>query len=134
MSKIQISSAWVVFDLYLPQEHQKRFPILMLPSSKSDDFFLGSCLSCRTGTTHVQTLCFKKIYERSSGILLKHNVRTCSVADLLSQKSNIHLKVSLSSVPLFLSSEALLISSDFDTLMMKLVFSSKLFWFTWCFI
>ena len=31
----------VAFDLHLPQEHQGIFPILLLPSSESDDSFPG---------------------------------------------------------------------------------------------
>ena len=33
--------AWVAIDLYLSQEHQRVFPILLLSSSESDDSLCG---------------------------------------------------------------------------------------------
>ena len=39
LSKQQILSPWVDIGLFLPQEHQRAFPILPKSSSESDDYF-----------------------------------------------------------------------------------------------
>ena len=40
----EILAAWVAIGLYLPQEHQRVFPILLVPSSQSDDSFPGQLI------------------------------------------------------------------------------------------
>ena len=85
-------SPWVVIALYLLQEHQRVFPILLVSSSESDDSFPGQFSftdSFETQVFYMYGCSFVKSDKYSSS------------------------EISLSSIPLFSSSEALFISSDF---------------------
>ena len=95
-------SAWVAFGLYLPQEHQRVFPILLVTSSEPDDSFPFLFTdSFETQGLYMYGFSFVKWEKYSSS------------------------ELSLSLVPLFSSSRALFTSSGPDIFMMKLVYSSK---------
>ena len=101
--KQQIQAA---IGLNLPQEHQRVFPILQESSSESDDSFpyqFSFRDSFETQGLHMYDCSFLKSDKYSSS------------------------EVSLSSVPLFSSSRALFVSSDFDIFMMKLCFTKICF-------
>ena len=101
------SKCWtcVAFDFHLPQENQRVFPILLLPSSESDYSFpreisLGGTFLKNIGFVHVGYSFVKSGKDLSSEVLL-------------------------SSVSLFSFSVPLFIRSGFDVFMIKLVLSSK---------
>ena len=90
--------------LYLLWEHQRVFPIQLLLSSESGNFFTWQFSftdSFETQVTYMYCCSFKKSDKYSSA------------------------EVSLSSVPLFSSSEALVISYDSDIFVMKIALSWK---------
>ena len=90
--------------LYLLWEHQRVFPIQLLPSSECGNFFTWQFSftdSFETQVTYMYCCSFKKSDKYSSA------------------------EVSLSSVPLFSSSEALVISYDSDIFVMKIALSWK---------
>ena len=99
-------SAWVAIGLHLSQENQRVFPILLVFSSESDDSFPGQFYftdSFETQGSYMYGCSFVKSDKYSSS------------------------EISLSSIPLFSSSEALSLFrvSDFDFFMVKPVLSSK---------
>ena len=96
-------SARVAIGLYLPQKHQIVFPILLVPSESDDSFPRQFSL---TGTFETQG---SYMYGYS---FVKSDKYSSS-------------QVPLSSFPLFPSSKARFIRSDFDIFHTKLVLSSK---------
>ena len=97
-------SAGVAIGLYLPQEHLRVFPILLVSSSAADDFFPGQFYFtefCETQGLYMYGCSFVKSDKYSSP------------------------EVSLSSVPLFSSSEALSLFIGSDFFIVKLILSSK---------
>ena len=97
-------SVWVAIGSYVPQEHQIAFPILLVPSFESDDSFPGQFSFTDSFETQGSYM-FGGSFVKSDNYLLS--------------------EVSLSPVPLFSSSKALFISSDFDIFKIKLILSSK---------
>ena len=98
--------AWVAISLYLPQKRKRVFPILLVLSSEPDDSFLEQFFltdSFETQDLYMYDCRFAKSDKYSAS------------------------EVSLSSVSLFLSSEALLlfIGPSFYIFMDKLLLSSK---------
>ena len=98
--------AWVAISLHLPQKRKRVFPILLVLSSEPDDSFLEQFFltdSFETQDLYMYDCRFAKSDKYSSS------------------------EVSLSSVSLFLSSEALLlfIGPSFYIFMDKLLLSSK---------
>ena len=95
-----LCSHWFVLTIITPES----ISILLLSSSKSDDSFpwkLSFIESLETQSSYICSCSFEKSDKYSS------------------------FEVQLSSVSLFSPSEALFISSDFDSFMMYLVLSSK---------
>ena len=93
LSKQQMLSTWAAIGVYLPQEHQTAFPILLVSSSESDHSFpehFPFTDSFETQGLHMYGHSFKKAEKYLSS------------------------EISFSSAPLFSSSEELFISSDFD--------------------
>ena len=99
-------SAWPAIGLHLPQENQRLLPILLVPSSEPDYSFPGQFY-------------FTDFFETQGSYMYG-----CSFVKSGTYSSS---EISLSSGPLFSSSEALSLfrGSDFDIFLVKPVLSSK---------